>query len=232
MDSYKSNLSALISKIKVLSDKICLEQNDVSQMEIDVLKDKLRQVYDLLLDFPIIMETQITETFSNNEQLFVKEDEEKVNDEEKVKEKSEEAEHIVKNTPSVLKYLHENIMTDAEKEISHYPSDLFGDGQQTIADKFSENETLNDKVYETIMTDLRTNIGVNEKFLFINELFFGNMKAYTDFIQELNNSNTFEMAIEIILKYKAERDWKETSLAYTTLNSIMEKRFKRARIII
>ncbi|MDR0789553.1 MAG: hypothetical protein LBO06_02020 [Bacteroidales bacterium] len=261
MDTYKNDLSTLLSKVSTLGNKVCNEQN-VSQIEVDVLKDKLRAAYDLLLDFPVsqpqaevpkeeqkqeevrkvilkIEREEPTEqekeplqcskkkTFALEETLDYEEQREEDDDVEQ-----EEIDNIVENTPSVLKYLHENIINDATKEKQLQPPlDLFTDKHTSIADKFENRQTINDRVNEAMVGDLRTNIGVNEKFLFINDLFFGNMKGYTDFIQELNSSESWEQATTIIDNYQQEKQWKDASLAFSTLITIIEKRFKHNHII-
>ncbi|MDR1847148.1 MAG: hypothetical protein LBR17_03415 [Bacteroidales bacterium] len=256
MNADKNNLSILLSKVNVLGERI-INQEEISQIDIDVLKNHLSTMYDLLLDFPlhqtkneasdvkieITEEIEKPEPLQNNikpEEIFDFYSEEEITNELPINEDIEpeteqpetdfeppQPEKIVENTPSVLKYLHDNIMNDAAKEkFSQSPLDLFNEKQTTIADKFGEQQTLNDRMTESIMGDLRTNIGVNEKFLFINELFLGNMKGYTDFIQSLNNSESLSQATKIINAYKEEKQWKEASLAFTTLTSIIDKRFK------
>ncbi|MDR1005362.1 MAG: hypothetical protein LBL74_00665 [Bacteroidales bacterium] len=139
-----------------------------------------------------------------------------------------EINNIIENTPSVLNYLRNSLMDEIDNELKT-PSafDLFSQQQTTVADKFADTQTINDKVGGRNFGDLRTNIGVNDKFLFINNLFEGNMKKYTDFIQELNASEDKGNALLIIDRYKQENQWSETSLAFTTLLDIIEKRFRK-----
>jgi len=75
--------------------------------------------------------------------------------------------------------------------------------------------------------DLRTAIGVNEKFMFITDLFSGNLREYTDFIQRLNDAENEEMANEILNSERENKRWVSSSLSYTTLMEILAKKFHR-----
>lgn len=123
-------------------------------------------------------------------------------------------------TGSVLDYLHNNIMKDSEpkstKKEAASTLDLFKT-PQSIADKF-ENKNR---------SDLRTAIGVGEKFMFINDLFSGDLKAYTNFINILNEATSLEMSMIVIEENRNKRKWIKNSLAYSTLENLVEKRFKK-----
>lgn len=123
-------------------------------------------------------------------------------------------------TSSVLDYLHNNIMRDNEpkqaKKEEYTTLDLFKT-QTSIAEQF-ENKNR---------SDLRTAIGVGEKFMFINDLFSGDLKAYTNFINILNEADSLEMSMLIIEENRSKRKWIKNSLAYSTLENLVEKRFRK-----
>ena len=60
--------------------------------------------------------------------------------------------------------------------------------------KKATEESLADKLKKNKITDLKTVIGINEKFQFINELFEGNMKEYNVALDQLNSLKSFEEA--------------------------------------
>ncbi|MEG1499106.1 MAG: hypothetical protein RRX93_07080, partial [Bacteroidales bacterium] len=95
---------------------------------------------------------------------------------------------------------------------------------KSIVDKFKSPKTLHD-IQKNQPLDLRLAIGVNEKFLFINELFKGNMKECTDIIVEINDLSSYEKAMEILQPLKDTYAWQEDSLAYMTLLDILRRRF-------
>lgn len=154
-------------------------------------------------------------------------------------------EPIINNTPQSV-----DSMVDQIKQISNFtskketknatfenPLDIFS-SLQTIADKYkSQNLSLNEKLSsssthtETIhmnqnhISDLRSSIGINEKFLFINELFKGNMKDYTDTIIELNEQTNLNDAMDLMDVKKNKYQWEEESIAYLTLKDFLIRRF-------
>ncbi|MCX6232907.1 MAG: hypothetical protein NTZ33_15365 [Bacteroidetes bacterium] len=117
------------------------------------------------------------------------------------------------------------------------PIDLFGNAP-TIADKYKiEKESLNEKLQKTktdksigtrmqhhAIKDLKSSIGINEKFLFINELFKGNMKEYNESILIFNNSANLKDAIDVLNGLKEKHMWKEDMPAYLTLKDFVERK--------
>lgn len=99
--------------------------------------------------------------------------------------------------------------------------------KKSIFENFSTNIKQDDisKRFNSPKIDLRTAIGVNEKFMFINDLFSGNLREYTDFIQRLNEAETLEMANVILNGEKENKRWVANSLSYGTLTEILAKKF-------
>lgn len=144
-------------------------------------------------------------------------EEEKEVEEEKSEAKEEESKD---SHSSVLSYLHHNIMRDGEEKPKPQVGstlDLFAEKTPSIAERF-ESRTR---------SDLRTAIGVSEKFMFINDLFSGNLKEYTDFINKLNDLTTWDMSKLVIEETRQKKKWAAASLAYTTLQDLIHKRFEK-----
>jgi len=119
--------------------------------------------------------------------------------------------------------------------------DLFAQSQAsqaTIASKYkSETISINDRLQKNKqdksiglrmqknpIKDLKTAIGINEKFLFINELFKGNMKDYTDTILRLNDMTHLAEAKDILDSLFQKYNWDPTSLPYQTFMSYIERK--------
>ncbi len=117
--------------------------------------------------------------------------------------------------------------------------DLFGNAATTtIADKYKdETRSLNEKMLKNktdksissrmqhnAIKDLKSAIGINEKFLFINELFKGNMKEYTDSILKLNDFKTLEEAEHFLDEMKNRHKWDNDMVAYLTLKDFVERK--------
>ncbi|MDR2556759.1 MAG: hypothetical protein LBC49_03495 [Bacteroidales bacterium] len=75
--------------------------------------------------------------------------------------------------------------------------------------------------------DLRTSIGINEKFLFVNELFGGSIRECNEALSILNNIDDLESAMEQMHIYKEKFGWDEDSVAYMTLEEVVNQRFSQ-----
>lgn len=117
-------------------------------------------------------------------------------------------------------------------------ADLFG-ASPTIADKYKEDKKyINDSVAGTQkdqslgarlqknkVTDLKAAIGINEKFLFINELFKGDMQKYLDAINLLNTQPGLEEAEVILEQLVKQHQWEADSDAFVKFLSLFNRRF-------
>ncbi|MDX9905200.1 MAG: hypothetical protein RBS55_01295 [Bacteroidales bacterium] len=105
--------------------------------------------------------------------------------------------------------------------------DLFSDVPPvTIADRLREGQDkrLADKLQEKI-TDLRSAIGINDKFLFINELFDGNMRVYDDIIQKLSSAATIAQVDLLLLDLKIAYNWDSESPTVKKFVDLVRRRF-------
>lgn len=159
----------------------------------------------------------------------------------------------VKTMPSVMNDFQEEVKIDKNKHqpspappasIFSKPAtkkqpasnDLFGG--QTIADKLkSEAPSLNERIVQgksdqslahklqlKPISDLKTAIGINEKFQFVNDLFDGRVEVYNDAISKLNNCNSGNIAESILEEYRIRHNWKESE-AYDKLKTFVTRRY-------
>ena len=105
--------------------------------------------------------------------------------------------------------------------------DLFSNAQETISDKFVEKDekSLADKLQESPLSDLRAAIGINEKFLFINELFNGDMGRYNKILDELNSMQSKTGLATYLMELKIEKQWNEDMEAYVKFKELVDRRF-------
>jgi hypothetical protein len=103
-----------------------------------------------------------------------------------------------------------------------------------IADTFGLTDGINeqigslradDNVSEIIkakpLINLADAIGVNDKFLFIRELFNGSPESYNQAIGSLDNARSFADAREILMRYTGDN--KETEVAKQLLDMVKRK---------
>jgi len=106
--------------------------------------------------------------------------------------------------------------------------DLFSENSgATLADRLREGQDkrLADKLQENKIVDLRNTIGINDKFLFINELFEGNMRIYDDAIQNLNASMTSAQADLLMLDLKIAFNWDSESPTVKKFVELVRRKF-------
>lgn len=111
------------------------------------------------------------------------------------------------------------------KETEQLP---FVNGQnnlKSLVDRLKTSKTVNDVDHRPAFGNMRSYIGINEKFLFINELFKGNIKEYGDMIQALDEAKNEEEMNQALLPLREKYAWNEQSLAYITLSDILKKKF-------
>jgi hypothetical protein len=119
---------------------------------------------------------------------------------------------------------------------------LFDDYTPTIAEKFHHEESVYDRMSKTktdvsiaekmqtkSVEDLQKSIGINERFLFLNELFNGNPQHYTEAITRLNSFTNLQDAKAFLNEnLSVKYAWNKQSTAYTELLKLIERRLSIA----
>jgi hypothetical protein len=106
------------------------------------------------------------------------------------------------------------------------------------ADLFStENAGFSEKLRETReksyaserqaskTKDLKAAISINEKFLFINELFDGNLREYNITIETLNGFSELRQALEFLDLLRLKNLWESESAAFKRLRELLDQKF-------
>ncbi|MBL7905500.1 MAG: hypothetical protein JNL22_10810 [Bacteroidales bacterium] len=99
------------------------------------------------------------------------------------------------------------------------PTDLFGQislGEKlkteipSVKDKITQHKTdrtIADRIQLKPISDLKSAIGINEKFQFINELFEGSAERYNEALNLLNNCSSAAEAMQLVADFKARYNW-------------------------
>jgi hypothetical protein len=106
--------------------------------------------------------------------------------------------------------------------------DLFSENAgNTLADRLKEGQErrVADKLQDNKIIDLRNTIGINDKFLFINELFEGNMRIYDEAIQKLNTSTTIAQTDLLLLDLKIVYNWDSESPTVKKFVELVRRKF-------
>ena len=105
-------------------------------------------------------------------------------------------------------------------------ADLFS-GPATIADSFQskKDNSIAATVKPQGVQDLKMAIGINDKFLFINELFDGDPAVYNQAIESLNAAAGSEEAVHAMNGFREQYSWADHSEAYHRLKKIVNSKF-------
>ena len=103
------------------------------------------------------------------------------------------------------------------------------DQPETIGDRLQQQEdhSLAAKLqHEAAVNDLRTAIGINDKFLLVNELFSGSMEKYNKSIENLNDLKTLNGALIYMNELRIELQWNSSNEAYRKLLELVHRKFE------
>ena len=85
------------------------------------------------------------------------------------------------------------------------------------------HETLGEKAH---VQTLRGAIGINDKFLFVNELFGGSMEKYNRSIENLDDVKTLNGAVIYMNELRIDLNWNSNNEAYKKLLELVHHKFE------
>ena len=98
---------------------------------------------------------------------------------------------------------------------------------ETLGEKMmGDDNTLAAKLQQAPVRDLKSAIGINDKFLFVNELFGGSMEKYNKSIDNLNDLKTLNGAMIYLNELKIELQWNSSNEAYQKLKDLVSHKFE------
>lgn len=105
-------------------------------------------------------------------------------------------------------------------------ADLFS-GSPTIADSFQaeKDNSIAAMVSPQPVQDLKMAIGINDKFLFINDLFNGDPPNYNDAIEKLNLAEDAQEAMKTLDGFGEQLGWTDRSEAFGRLRKIVQSKY-------
>lgn len=165
-----------------------------------------------ILEFEKTMIVESMTQFSMLKEIPLEEPAEKSAEQDVSQKKSKQQK---KSVPDL--FTSENTVVDKFKDDKKSLNDMLSDtaGQKSIASKLQKNP----------IKDLKTAIGINEKFMFINELFEGSLQKYNENINSLNSQQSQADAMKIMDILKGEFSWKKDSDAYLALADLIARRY-------
>jgi len=247
-----SEIDRTLESIKTHISRIKNDPDKVHKMDMDLLIEKTRDIYDKLIQLDGLTITFETEIPHQNEKEIeetetVETVDIKVEEIEKEEAKAEEEAEITEEDIKVEVHV-EEIVDEVEEQIEEAQEkkelredfleekeetekstiDLFtSSAGPTLSDTFSEGEqpTIADKINKEGVNELREAIGINEKFLFINELFNGDLGRYNKVIDELDELTTIEGVNTYVLELKIQSQWADDNIALIKLTDLLNRKF-------
>lgn len=126
-----------------------------------------------------------------------------------------DGEHIEQDNPFEMPKMDNE---DAEFELTK---------PETLGEKMiKEDHSLAAKFQQNPVKDLKSVIGINDKFLFVNELFGGSMEKYNKSIENLNDLKTLNGAMIYLNELKIELQWNSSNEAYRKLSELVRRKFE------
>ncbi|MFP4024530.1 MAG: hypothetical protein ACLFVR_08385 [Thiohalospira sp.] len=245
-----NNLLKDIQDLYTIANRLDHEEQ-IHPLDIDLALSKVRNLYDLLLTInpqtAYKTEYQKKETEKNivREEIAEKkkpEIEEKPTKEEvpsqnepefiieKTSQKQEPAAKVIekeedKDTP----VKNEEIKSTQEKKEKQ------PEGTSIVADKFQSKKFIHDnmskknskkdvssKLQSKPIQDINSAIGLNDKFIFIRELFNGDKEQYLETIQILNNFDSYDNALGFL---NENFDWNDDDVNFERLKELVKRKF-------
>ena len=105
--------------------------------------------------------------------------------------------------------------------------DLFAQEDPSYSLKLQDarERAFSPKIPGNKIDNLKLAIPINDKFMFINDLFDGNLREYNETIEALNGFKTFDQAAEYLDLMKRKNLWNTVSTAFLKLKELVERRF-------
>ena len=156
-----------------------------------------------------------------NEDAYFEEEVEDVEEEKPIEEKPAEVPH--NNVDDLGFILNFEPSDEDEAPVEEENSSVYTTGDEI---EMTIPQSLADKYQHDSLNDLRSAIGINDKFLLVNELFGGSMEKYNKSIDNLNDLKTLNGALVYMNELRVELQWNSNNEAYKRLLELVHRKFE------
>ena len=211
----------LINSIKEHTDNI-QDNERIPQLELETILNKIEQLYEKAIVLNYL--------HSRPEKPLVQQIEEPIIINEIENEKETEitiVEEIIEEQPIIISAQEHKSETTAT-EIDLFVDELSKTNEKPAEEKkFDKKEipSTAKKLTKPSISDLKSAIGINDKFQFTNELFGGNNAEYNIAIQNFNSSESLESAMEYYNSLQNLYHWDIESETVKRLLDLVERRY-------
>lgn len=254
-------ISNLLELIQEQSNVIIGYTGRIPQIELDIILENLRTLYDRLskvseinkeipgksaMAKPVVsfenepvVQKPVVEKIIVEEPILVKEEIAKVVEEVIPPQSTfnipDEAVNVSSIPPQVVAetlraVAQEPLSRNTPKEPDLFSPPMFRpiEDKTSVIDKINsgiQDKSLGNQIGQKPLADIRAAIGINEKFLFLNELFNGDLQIYNNAIHQLNNAASIENARLVFSDYVKQFEWDTTNQACVRLAELVERRY-------
>lgn len=222
----KTNFQSLKELTTSLAKKLDMLANGKLKLnEIELITEQAREIYErlVIIRFKSYEEKDESTTPTRNSESETKKSESMDNsvaDEEEdlmmfdftaVNEENDNSADTIVNKPAPKK------QESPQKE----------DGNDSsLNDNFKKADgSVGKKYQKAAITDLKEHIGINRKFLYVNDLFAGDSNAYNLAIGKLNSCATKKDAIQHVEKLKTDQNWDNENSTVVGFIDLVERRY-------
>jgi len=175
-----------------------------------------------------VVEEEIEEEVSYEEETDDEEEEEETDDEEEIEEEEEEEEEEVVSRRSPAEDLFDTTPAQQPSESSSRPmsiNEIMANQMRSAAAPLAGQGTSN-RNEQARITDLKSAVSLNDKLLFIKDLFNGYSLAYSEAIELLNRYDSLEEADEFLKSnYAVKNQWASRQETVDKLYAILKRRY-------
>lgn len=203
----RANLTQLINNVKGHSDRLT-DWEKLPILEVNVFLAKVNKLYEKTVVLKAVLEEQNSGRVTFDADVM-HDDLDSAAPKEKATPVVEEkqAEPVTSNTC---------IEEPAPAPAPEAPS-------KTLAPE--EEASLADKLRKRPISRLMEAIGLNEKYLYSNELFEGDMARFLEFVESIDKQPDITQALHVFSEYKNKAGWDEENETTTELLYLIERRF-------
>ncbi len=216
-----NQVKSKLDKVNRYFEFLNSSKDSISQIDKDAMLAAIRDLYDVCINpaavspaMTVAVETVVEETPAPKKKpKLIFNDEEATKKVEKKEPKVEKEAPIVKKEEAPAEKVE---VVPVQKEVKEEPkpketpkvkeepkqvdNTLVFDNEE-IEDLFTFKAAtdLSQKLSEAPITDLNKALGLNQKFLYINELFSGDVAEFQEYVKQLNSAGGFDGAQKIML---------------------------------
>lgn len=205
----RKEIASLINSIKEHSDNIG-DKEHIPQLELELILHKIEKLYQKSIVFNHLNSVPPAAQAAAPQQKYIP-----------APEKHEISNSEIKKETVLVPEMR-------EKPIDLFGSEVAPPSEKVKAEKKiekKEEKPAVSKIQKPMIADLTKEIGINDKFLFANELFDGNMQEYSIAIQQLNASGSLESAMDYFSNLQQLYEWDLEKETIKRLLDLVDRRY-------